>query len=320
MLLLAAEYRLADGQDSGAARVLLKIIANAQKIHLIAQEMLECKFEPVQREAERILEAFPNGMECCYYNIEQAFDKIHAESLGVDTDRLELVESKELEVVGEIMHAGMEAFHLHVIDSVNEAVPLDAKAAEITDWQRGLNARVWSKVLDRVEDSVEEGENTVILIDQVRIDQNFGGQKVSGGERLKHVSSMTIHFKHGKELYRQASGKLDDTKPKNGDNFSGEADSDAYIMHAHVKKSRVGTAQRKANVIYEYKRKGVDRLMELAKASYWLGFVEVGGSWFTLPDGTKVQGVNKLMEAIDQDVQLQKQIQDKIYQYYYENP
>ena len=71
---------------------------------------------------------------------------------------------------------------------------------------------------------------------------------------------------------------------------------------------------------YEFGKSGVDHYAELAKASYWLGFVEVGGSWFTLPNGDKIQGVPKLIEAIQQDIQLQKEIQDEIYKYYYENP
>jgi hypothetical protein len=91
-------------------------------------------------------------------------------------------------------------------------------------------------------------------------------------------------------------------------------------MLAHVRKSRVGTAQRKAKIDYEYSKKGADPLGELAKASYWLGFVEVGGSWFTLPDGSKVQGFPKLKEKIAEDVELRKKIQDRVYQYYYDNP
>lgn len=308
------------GESSGKTTHALKTIANAQRIHIIGEQMMDCGFEPVQREGEKLVKAFPNGMECAYYNIEQSFDRIHAEALGVDTDRLWLVDEKELEAVGEILHAGLEAFHLHVIDSVNEAAPRDAQAADIGDWQRALNSRVWSKVLDKAESAVGEAENAVILIDQVRQDMFTGGEKMSGGRRLGHVSSMTIHFKHGKELYFNKSGILKPERPKDGNNFSGEADSDAYLLHAHVRKSRVGTAQRKANIFYEYEKRGVDRLQELAKASYWLGFIEKSGSWFTLPDGESVQGIGKLMEYIDSDVQIQKQIQDKIYQYYYEHP
>jgi len=312
--------RLWGGESSGKSTNALKLIKNAQNIHIIAEQMLTSTFEPVQKEAERILEAFPDGMECILYNSEQSFDKVHAEAIGVDCDRLELVQSKELETVGEIMQAGMEAFHFHIVDSVNELVPLDAKAADITDWQRGLGARVWSKVIDRVADVVEEGQNTVLLIDQVRIDQMYGGQKVSGGERLKHESSMTIHFKHGKELYRKDDGALTETQPKSGDSFSGAADSAGFNMMAHVRKSRVGAAQRKANMDFEYDIRGVSRIRELAKASVWLGYVEVGGSWFTLPSGDKVQGINKLMAAIEEDVELQQKIQDKVYQYCYEHP
>lgn len=308
------------GESSGKTTNALKVIKNAQNIHIIAEQMLDCNYDPVKAEAERILEKFPEGMSCCYYNIEKSFDKVHAENIGVDTDKLWLVEATEIEKVGEILEAALGAFHLHVIDSVSTAVPLDAMEADITDWQRGLNARVWNKVLDHVEEKVEEGENAVIMIDQVRQNMFTGGETVSGGKRLGHVSSMTIHFKRGKDLYLAPSGGLKPEKPKNADTLSGEAEPVGFEMLAHVRKSRVGTAQRKANMQYQYDLRGVDRYAELAKASYWLGFVEVGGSWFTLPDGNKVQGVAKLIEAIKEDVQLQKQIQDKIYQYYYENP
>lgn len=308
------------GESSGKTTNALKVIRNAQNIHIIAEQMLECDYEPVKAEAERILEKFPEGMSCCYYNIEKSFDKVHAENIGVDTDKLWLVEASEIEKVGEILEASLGAFNLHVIDSVSAAVPLEAMEADITDWQRGLNARVWNKVLDHVEEKVEESENAVILIDQVRQNMFTGGETVSGGKRLGHVSSLTVHFKRGKDLYMTSSGALKPEKPKNAETLSGEAEPVGFEMLAHVRKSRVGTAQRKANMQYEYALRGVNRYSELAKASYWLGFVEVGGSWFTLPSGDKVQGVGKLINAIKEDPKLQKQIQDKIYQYYYENP
>jgi recombination protein RecA len=308
------------GESSGKSTNALKVIKNAQNINIIAEQMLTCDYEPVKREAERLLETFPDGMSCAYFNIEKSFDKVYAEEIGVNTDDLWLVEASEIEAVGEILEAALDAVNLHVIDSVSAAVPLDAAEASITDWQRGLNARVWQKVLEHVEPKVTEGENTIILIDQVRQDMFSGGEKVSGGKRLNHVSSMTVHFKRGKDLYSNKQGALKPEKPKDNATLSGEPESTAYEMLAHVRKSRVGTAQRKAKIDYEYARKGSDPLGELAKASYWLGFVDVGGSWFTLPDGSKVQGFNKLKEKIAEDVDLQKQIQDRIYQYYYDNP
>jgi recombination protein RecA len=308
------------GESSGKSTNALKIIKNAQNIHVIAEQMLECDYEPIQREAERILDKFPEGMSCAYYNIEKSFDRIYAEKIGVDTDKLWLVEASEIESVGEILQAALDPIDLHVIDSVSAAVPLDASEADIADWQRGLNARVWQKVLEHVEPKVEEGQNTIVLIDQVRQDMFTGGEKVSGGKRLNHVSSMTVHFKRGKDLYMNKQGALKPEKPKDNATLSGEPEPVGYEMLAHVRKSRVGTAQRKAKLDYVFEKQGSDRISELAKASYWLGFVEVGGSWFTLPDGSKVQGFNNLREKIEEDIVFQKQIQDRIYQYYYENP
>jgi recombination protein RecA len=76
-------------------------------------------------------------------------------------------------------------------------------------------------------------------------------------------------------------------------------------------KNKVAPPFREVIVPLRYDR-GIDWSLELARLSTSEGIVAQAGSWYTLPDGSKVQGELSLEAAIRQDKTLAVTIADQV--------
>lgn len=311
--------RLWGEESSGKSTNSLLLAKNAQNIHLYAESLVDHPSDKVKRKAETLLELFPDGMTVCWYDIEGSFDPVFAKKLGVDTDRLNLFEDKRIEVVGETLQASLPAAHLHIIDSTSGGSSLDELKEKISKWQVGLKARAWNKVLDRFEASIDKQENAIVFIDQVRIDQRTGGYMVPGGRKMRHASSLTVQFKRGKWLFPTEDGWTDQM-PQVANTITGKAEARYFEIKAHVEKSRVGQAHQRALSVFDVKKSQFQTDWELAKAAQWLGAVEKGGSWYTLPDGSKVQGDKGVQKALVENAEFRREVLNAIEEHIVENP
>lgn len=297
----------------------LNLIAASQNLNLLAEQYLESESELVRKRGERLLEMFPEGLTVAYYNAEGVFDADFAEKVGVDTEKLIVVDGSRLEQIGSIIEASLGAVHVHIVDSASACVSIDELNSKIEDWHRGIKSRAWGKVLDHVQDKIDNYENSIVLIDQVRTEQMTGAEMAPGGNKLEHASSLTVHFKRGKWLYNR-DGILKAEAPQKGDTISGSPEADGFQIKAVVRKSRVGRPLRKAEMQLDFSTMKFDKLFEYAKAAEYFDVVTRGGAWYELPDGNKVQGINGLRGAIEEDEQLQKKILDKVEEHVALNP
>ncbi len=273
--------------------------------------MLNSKHEKVKQKGEQLLELFPQGMTFAYYNIEKVYDKEFAKQIGVDLEKLHVIEGCQIEETGTKLEAALPVIHGHIIDSTSAAFSVDEINSDISDWHRAIKARAWSKVLDHIQERIDANENVVVFLDQIRIDQMTGAGKPPGGEKLEHASSMSIQLKRGKWLNKNKQGFLDEAGDKTN-TLTKQAEADGYEIQARVVKSRVGRPFRTARIHVDFEDMSFDTDYELIKCASYFDIVEQAGSWFTLPDGTKVQGENGLREAINENVQLKQEIQDSI--------
>lgn len=298
---------------SGKTLNSLRIIKNAQNIHLIAQEFLEYDSDVIKYLGQNILERWPNGMEVAYYNIEKRFNKEFAKLQGVDTDRLHLIEQTEIEPVTTNLEALLNVVHVHVLDSVSAATSVDELAGNVEDWHRGLNARVWGKALNRINKQLDSTDNTVIFIDQVRIDQHYGNEYPPGGKKLEHAPSLTLHFKRGKKLYRK-DGELQDKAPKKPNTLSGQIEGDGVEIKVHVVKSSVGAPFRSARLVLDFATVDYDHVEELSKAAIHLEVVKANGNWYETPTGENLNGKKQVREFIKDNDEFKFLIKQKAYE------
>ena len=259
-----------------------------------------------------IREAQALGMNCAYYNVEKQYDPVFArDRIGVDVDALTVVEGTSIEEIGDKMEALFGVVHLHVIDSCTLAVSLDELDADIRDWRPGISSRAWGKVFRRLNERFDHTANTVIMVDQVRTNFKTGAEEAPGGRILDHQSSMTIHFKKGSWLDRNAEGYLDD-KAKQNKGMSGQMEPAGMEVKARVMKSRVGRPFRTATMRLDLDSLQFDRDFEYIKAAKFLEVIERRGSYYYYQGNQIGQGEKALRDFITGDLTLKEEIRDAV--------
>ena len=250
------------------------------------------------------------GLSTAYYNIEKQYDANYVKALGIDVDKMLVVEGTIIEEIGTKLDALLRAVNVHVLDSCTAAVSVDELNAKLEDWRPGLSARAWGKVFRRAEEAFDTAQNTIILIDQARdaFGSYKGGEQAPGGRAMEHVSSLTMRFRRGSWLFRTKEGFLtsadSEAAKKEHQGLSGDKEPDGQEVQIHVTKSRVSPPYRSARIMYDYSRKKFDWGSEYAKAAIYFDVVEQKGAWFTLPDGNKVQGEMGLRKALVESKEL----------------
>jgi len=259
-----------------------------------------------------IKQAQKMGMTCAYYNIEKQYDKSFVSKIGIDTKNLVVVQGTTIEETGTKVEALLGPVDLHVIDSCSSAVSIDELNASIEDWQRGLSARVWGKVLRTINERFDHRRNVVIMVDQIRDSMQYGGgHVVPGGKSLDHVSSMSLLFKKGGWMFYDKNGYLstDTTASKT---VSGSAEADGMEILIRVDKSRVGRPLRTARMYLDLNKMCFDVDAERTQMAKHFNLIEQSGAWFTLPSGEKVHGLKGVRELVANDPSFKEQIDKSV--------
>lgn len=284
--------RLYGGFSSSKTRNSYDLIANAQKM----------------------------GLTCVYYNVEKQYMASAAESAGIDTSQLIVLDGSTIEMVGEQMEAMLGVANFHVIDSCSNAVSIDELEADIDAWRPGLMARAWGKVLRRAHERMDRTDNTVVLIDQMR--SKIGGGKGDndappGGKFLDFLSSNNMNFRRGKWLFFDDHGYLTETgKKKKPKTMSGSPDPEGREIRVRSEKSRTGRPEQSAILHFDMVNYQFDYEWEYVNALKVYDMVTQKGSWweYEFADGTKekFQGDRGLRELLQDYPDLKSEIEKAV--------
>lgn len=252
------------------------------------------------------------GLTAAYYNIEKQYDPFWAEMWGVDVDNLHVIEGTVIEETGEKLETLLGAINLHVLDSLAAAVSVDELAGKASDWHPGIGARAWGKVLRRANERFDPKENTVILINQTRdIFGRGGGEAPTGGKAIEYLSSLSLHFKRSSWLFKDKNGVLQD-EGSNKDTFTKDLEPEGIEFLVRAAKTRVSRPNRTARMRLDYTSGSFDSMWALSRACVFFKLVEIKGSWYTFPDGTKVQGENGIRTYLAGNDEFRDMIQAKL--------
>lgn len=244
------------------------------------------------REAQKL------GFTVAYYNVEKQYDPVFAaEKIGLDTAALTVVEGTTVEEIGEKMEGLFGVVHLHIIDSSSIAVSEDELNADIRDWRPGINARAWGKVFRRLNERFDQSANTVIMIDQVRVNFRTGGDEAAGGRIFDHQSSMSVMFRKGDWLWRNAEGYLDE-KAKQVKGMSGQIEPAGMEIKTRIEKSRVCRPFRTATLRLDLDSMVFDEAFELIKAAKHYGIIETTSIGRYEYQGHKMHGEKALRKFL----------------------
>lgn len=235
------------------------------------------------------------GFQIVWGDLEKSFDRQRAEVFGLDVDSVIFLRtSKDNEL-------SAEQLRVEVMDVIREFNKLeDNRLFIVID---SLAANVSEKLLD------EDADKTVVLVGgdakvnnqsirnwNVALDKNqaliiinqfrdkigaYGNPAdLTGGWAQKYFARLIIFF-------------------RGGDVFKEKETAIGEQMKWTIKKANA--APREIGGVAFYYATGYDKEESLIQACLELGILEKSGSWFTLPDDTRVQGLQAFVTKLRDD-------------------
>ncbi|MCO6500283.1 MAG: hypothetical protein J5I47_07905 [Vicingus serpentipes] len=184
-----------------------------------------------------------------------------------------------------------------VIDSIPSFVSTVLEEKSASDNSMAVEARKYNARMPIIYGNCIRRDIILVGITFYKLDPKALGdpRKLPRGEWQKYMSSLTLEFsKKEKNIMYDNSGELV-----------------GVSLDVWVKKSKQHKADAKKpfkiNFYYDF---GYDVFDDYAELFEELGLISKSGSWYTLPDGEKVQGIPKVAEYLE----LNPEITEKLYE------
>jgi recombination protein RecA len=243
-----------------------------------------------------------------YCDCENTLDSDWAQKLGVDTDRMYLLQPKA-QSAEEIFNLITEAIEtgdigLVVIDSIAAMVSEDEFEKGYDEKSFGGISGPLSRFAKKMAMLTAKYNCTLIGINQVRDDVNssWGGYKTPGGRAWKHNCIARFEFRKGKYI------------DEKGNELSNSADTPAgnLVMLAMVKNKTCPPNRRTGFYTLNYAI-GIDYLADLIEVALKYEIIEKSGAWFTVPGvPDKIQGQAGVRKYLEEHQDILKQVEDLI--------
>ena len=244
-----------------------------------------------------IAEAQKAGGIAAFVDAEHALDVSYARRLGVRTDDLLISQpdtgEQALEITEQLIRSG--AIDILVIDSVAALTPRAEIEGEMGDSHMGLQARLMSQALRKLTAIISQSRTTLIFINQLRmkIGVMFGNpETTTGGNALKFYCTSRIDIRRIQAI-------------KQGEEVVGAR------TRVKVVKNKVAPPFKKVEFDILYGT-GINRTGELVDLGVDHNIIEKSGSWFAYGDQKLGQGREKVVEFLNADPKLSKEIERKV--------
>ena len=241
------------------------------------------------------------GGRAAFIDAEHALDPIYAEKLGVNIDELLLSQPDTGEQALEICDALVrsEAISIIVIDSVAALVPQAEIDGEMGDSHVGLQARLMSQALRKLNGTISKTNTTVIFINQLRekVGVMFGNpETTTGGRALKFYASIRLEIRRSEQL-------------KMGDGVVGNK------TNVKVVKNKVAPPFKTCNVDIMY-GEGVSREGEIIDLASDAGVIDKTGAWYSYNGEKLGQGKENVKLVLKENTKLRNELEEKVRDFY----
>ena len=241
------------------------------------------------------------GGRAAFIDAEHALDPVYAERLGVNIDDLLLSQPDTGEQALEICDALVrsEAISIIVIDSVAALVPQAEIDGEMGDSHVGLQARLMSQALRKLNGTISKTNTTVIFINQLRekVGVMFGNpETTTGGRALKFYSTVRLEIRRSEQL-------------KMGDGVVGNKTS------VKVVKNKVAPPFKSCVVDIMY-GEGVSREGEVIDLASEAGVLEKTGAWYSYNGEKLGHGKENVKLLLKDNPELCNELEKKVRDYY----
>ena len=241
------------------------------------------------------------GGRAAFIDAEHALDPVYAKKLGVNIDELLLSQPDTGEQALEICDALVKsnAISIIVIDSVAALVPQAEIDGEMGDSHVGLQARLMSQALRKLNGTISKTNTTVIFINQLRekVGVMFGNpETTTGGRALKFYSTIRLEIRKKEQL-------------KLGEGVVGNRTT------IKVVKNKVAPPFRscEADIMYG---EGVSREGEVIDLAAEAGILDKTGAWYSYQGEKLGQGKENVKLLLKDNPELTQELEDKVRDYY----
>jgi recombination protein RecA len=212
------------------------------------------------------------GCVAAFVDATHALDPNWAARLGVNMDELILSQpdygEQAIQVVINLVER--QAVDIIVIDDVTSLIPKAELEGDMTDASMGMQARLMSKAMRKLQGVAHKTGTVVVFINQVRekIGVMFGNPEVTtGGRALKFFSSVRLEVRR---LSKTDGGDVIDPETKL---------HTGHRMKVVNRKNKVGPPFRETILDLDYVQ-GIDTRSDLVQYAVNLGLVEDARGWF----------------------------------------
>ena len=244
-----------------------------------------------------IAQAQKSGGAAAFIDAEHALDISYAQKLGVVIEDLLVSQpdtgEQALEVTEMLVRSG--ALDIIAIDSVAALVPKAEIEGDMGDSLPGLQARLMSQALRKLTAAISKSMTTVIFINQIRmkIGVMFGNpETTTGGNALKFYSSMRLDIRRIEAL------------KDNQETVGGR-------VRVKVVKNKVAPPFKQAEFDI-YFNEGISRVGELVDLGVEKGIIEKSGAWYSYGGNRIGQGRENAKEYLKGNVEIAKDIENKV--------
>ncbi len=248
-----------------------------------------------------IAEIQKEGGRAAFIDAEHALDPVYAANLGVNINELLLAQPDTGEQALEICEALVrsEAVNIVVIDSVAALVPQAEIDGEMGDSHVGLQARLMSQALRKLNGTISKTKTTAIFINQLRekVGVMFGNPETTpGGRALKFYASVRLDVRRNEAL-------------KLGDGIIGNRTT------VKVVKNKVAPPFKTAVVDIMYGQ-GVSHEGEIIDLASDAGVLEKSGAWYAYKGEKLGQGKENVKLLLADNKALCEEIEAKTREFY----
>ena len=231
--------------------------------------------------------ANPEGL-CAIIDTEHALDKVYAKALGVDLDRVFIVQPDNAEQAMNILKTFIEdGVELCILDSVASMATQAELEGDLGDVHVAQLARLMSQSLRQLVSSINQKQSTVIFTNQTR--EKIGGYgnptTTGGGKALKFYASIRMEIRRaGKE---EVSGEMVGFQTK-----------------IKMVKNKTAPPFKEATILIRF-GEGFDLISGLAVSLVDKKIITKKGGWFSHDEtGLNIQGMAKLVTRLKEDEEL----------------
>ena len=236
-----------------------------------------------------------------FIDAEHALDPVYAKRIGVDIDNLYISQpdngEQALEIAETMVRSG--AIDIVIVDSVAALVPKAEIEGDMGDSHVGLQARLMSQALRKLNGVIGKTSCTGVFINQLRekVGVMFGNpETTTGGRALKYYSSVRLEVRRGEQIKKDGQAIGNRTRIK-------------------VVKNKVAPPFREAEVDIIY-GEGISREGDILDLAASEDIVNKSGAWYAYQGNKIGQGRENakiflrenpaVMEEIEQQVRAKK--------------